>query len=485
MFPTWFIGRRVAPTPSLRFAALPRVLWIELTSKCPFDCVFCSRRLRRGAGTHMDMALYARVLGELVAPEVIRLNYSGESTHHPEIVDAIRLAAATGATTELVTALGSLPDRMIEPLALSGLDRLTVSLHTLDARQFDDLYRHASLAAVLRKLGDIAAARDRAGATRPRIDLAVVAMQRNVRQLMPLARFAHQTGMAGISIHPVIRRDPTPDPFVEELDDDRLRPEFLRDLAASIEEVRRALPDLPVAVSTPEGEGTACIGDRPVAYPGPLPEGARIHSCHQNPWDTVHILADGTVVTCEVRDRIAVGRIAVDASAPGLAALWNGPAYETFRAQYRQGAVPECVACPYKTAFLPGAASNEIDAAAGANAQLLHGWHGVDGSGLLWSKRAAAMELARPHGARWLSIEGWMPQRVDCVDVVVDGQFIGRLRSAPDVGAMVKRRLRLPRSDRSQLTVLLHTERPLVPCRAGLGPDIRELGFGLKRAAVL
>ena len=31
----------------LRTWPLPRVLWIELTSRCPFDCVFCSRKALR------------------------------------------------------------------------------------------------------------------------------------------------------------------------------------------------------------------------------------------------------------------------------------------------------------------------------------------------------------------------------------------------------------------------------------------------------
>jgi len=72
-----------------RTAQLPRVLWIELTSRCPFDCVFCSRRLLRGAGRHLDFDLYRRLIAELDAPEIVRLNYSGESAHYPHLVTFI------------------------------------------------------------------------------------------------------------------------------------------------------------------------------------------------------------------------------------------------------------------------------------------------------------------------------------------------------------------------------------------------------------
>src|SRR6185436_8325419 len=83
---------------------LPGILWIELTSKCPFDCVFCSRQLRRGTGEHMNFRLFQALIGQLDRPEIIRLNYSGESTHYPHLEEAVLLAKSTGAITELVSA---------------------------------------------------------------------------------------------------------------------------------------------------------------------------------------------------------------------------------------------------------------------------------------------------------------------------------------------------------------------------------------------
>ena len=47
-------------------ARTPRVLWVELTSKCPFDCIFCSRQTRRGAGRHLPFDTYTRLIEDLV-----------------------------------------------------------------------------------------------------------------------------------------------------------------------------------------------------------------------------------------------------------------------------------------------------------------------------------------------------------------------------------------------------------------------------------
>src|SRR5580698_9700575 len=133
----------------------PRILWIELTSKCPFDCVFCTRRLRFGAGRHLDFDILERVIGELDHPDFIGLNYSGESIYYPRILDAIRLAASTGALTELVTAFSTISPKILQGLVEEGLDRLAVSLHTLDPQQYEKIYRYGSLDALKQRIHEL------------------------------------------------------------------------------------------------------------------------------------------------------------------------------------------------------------------------------------------------------------------------------------------------------------------------------------------
>src|SRR5215469_11119394 len=125
----------------MRPARTPRILWVELTSKCPFDCIFCSRKSRRGAGEHMPLSLFRKLVEQVSDPRKFLLNYSGESTVYPDLIPAIRLARSTGAAVELVSALGSAPESMLRDLSQSGLSRLTVSIHAVDARQYEEIYR--------------------------------------------------------------------------------------------------------------------------------------------------------------------------------------------------------------------------------------------------------------------------------------------------------------------------------------------------------
>ena len=94
-------------------ARLPDELWVELTSKCPFDCIFCSRKTLRGAGLDMPFELYSSLIEQLDSPKIIRLNYSGESAHYPRLIEAIGLAKAAGASTELVSAFASIPPKQV------------------------------------------------------------------------------------------------------------------------------------------------------------------------------------------------------------------------------------------------------------------------------------------------------------------------------------------------------------------------------------
>src|SRR5579871_6702387 len=103
-------------------ARSPRTLWVELTSKCPFDCVFCSRKTLRGAGEHMPYAMFESLVRQVSSPRIFRLNYSGESTVYPDLIRAIRLARSSGAFVELVSALASASDALLEELAGSGLN---------------------------------------------------------------------------------------------------------------------------------------------------------------------------------------------------------------------------------------------------------------------------------------------------------------------------------------------------------------------------
>jgi radical SAM protein with 4Fe4S-binding SPASM domain len=468
------------PIEPVEPALTPRKLWVELTSKCPFDCIFCSRKTLRGNGEHMPFALFESLVRQVIDPRVFLLNYSGESTVYPDLIPAIRLARSTGAFVELVSALGCAPESMLRDLSRSGLGRLTVSIHAVDARQYEAIYRYGTvenLRARLVRFLELC----REAAEAPIVDLAFVALERNLSELTAVAAFAKSLGLEHISIFPVIRREEIPIQFPGELGANGMhRPEFRDKLRSAMEGVCQAFPGLSFRVSNPAFTvSDACLGEVPREYPGLLPAGAWIHSCEQDPWETAHVLANGDVVACEVLDKVPLGNLARQS----LADIWHGEAYARFRRQYQRGEKAECRACPWKKAYRPGPLRSAIVGSRGRSGQLIHGWHDPSNEPHVWStQQATAVLLARPE-SQILHVCGALPPgpKGDPNELVISlhGNEIGRVPNPWD--EMIPFGLDFPvlEGRTGVWSVQFRTRHVFRPCERGWGPDQRDLGFAL------
>jgi radical SAM protein with 4Fe4S-binding SPASM domain len=468
------------PIEAVEPALTPRKLWVELTSKCPFDCIFCSRKTLRGSGEHMPFALFESLVRQVIDPRAFLLNYSGESTVYPDLIPAIRLARSTGAFVELVSALGCAPESLLRDLSQCGLGRLTVSIHAVDARRYEAIYRYGTFESLhVRLVRFLELCRE--AAQPPIVDLAFVAMERNLSELPAVAAFARSLGLNSISIFPVIRRDEIPIHFPGELGADGThRPQFREQLRSRVEEVRQVFPGLSLRISHPAFTvSDACLGEVPRQFPGLLPAGAWIHSCEQDPWETAHVLANGDVVACEVLDKVALGNLAQQS----LAEIWHGAAYTRFRRQYRRGEHAECRACPWKRAYRPGPMRSEVIGSRGRSAQLIHGWHDPENEPHVWSTQQATAVLAARAEFQILHVCGTLPPgpKGDPNELVitVGESEIGRVANPWD--EMMPFGLDFPVFDARTgvWSVQFRTRHAFRPCERGWGSDQRDLGFAL------
>ena len=464
-------------------APMPKILWIELTSKCPFDCIFCTRRTRFGAGRHLDFEIYRKIIAELEEPDFIGLNYSGESIYYPRLLEAIRLAAATGAATELVTAFSTVPESLLRGIVESGLDRLAISLHTMDPAQYQAIYKFGSLDLLRRRVADFLELKARLGLQRPRLDFCFVAMSENLDQLLAVAEYARAAGAPELSIHPIIGRHLVPHDFSQELQGNQLRDGFKEALRNSVAALRAAQPDFTVNVLNPDLDPHPRLSHTPGYYSPLLPAGARIHACDQSPFESVHILSSGNVVVCEVHDEVSQG----DLREQSLRDIWHGPRYREFRRRYVEGAIPECRRCVWKQAYLPGPFLSAIVAADGMNPQLLRGWHNHDGDGIIWSKKRAMLLLANPRRKRRLRIAGMLPHapasRSNSLALTCNHVPIGSIQNSSTEFAAFDTTLSLP-EPAEPLYIELVTSHLFRPSLHAASSDSRDLGVGLTRVEV-
>src|SRR5438270_519555 len=133
-----------------------RVLRISITDRCNFRCLYCMpeegvRWLpREDILTFEEIADVVRAAIEVHGIRRFKLT-GGEPTVRHGLVDLVRMLRRIDGIDDLsLTTNGLLLEDLAVPLRESGLDRVTVSVDSLDAERFRRITRTGDLTTVLR-----------------------------------------------------------------------------------------------------------------------------------------------------------------------------------------------------------------------------------------------------------------------------------------------------------------------------------------------
>ncbi len=177
-----------------RFGRLHTDLRISVTDRCNLRCTYCMREEGVAFRPHAQILRFeeierlVRVAGRLGVHEV-RLT-GGEPLVRKGICRLVELLAAVPGIDDLaMTTNGVLLAEFAEPLAAAGLDRLNVSLDTLDPRKFHQIARRDELPRVLAGLD----AAQRVGFRKIKLN-ALAIRGFTEEEVAPLAGFARQRG---------------------------------------------------------------------------------------------------------------------------------------------------------------------------------------------------------------------------------------------------------------------------------------------------
>lgn len=174
-----------------RFGRTIHYLRISLTDHCNLRCVYCmpeEMTFRPNAELMQDaeVQLFVKLFTSL-GFDKFRLT-GGEPTIRANIVELVRSIAETSGVRSLsMTTNGILLDRLAEPLKQAGLQRVNVSIDTLNPEKFQRLTRWGKLNQVWEGI----AAAERAGLTPIKIN-AVVVRGYNESDVVELARLTYE-----------------------------------------------------------------------------------------------------------------------------------------------------------------------------------------------------------------------------------------------------------------------------------------------------
>jgi MoaA/NifB/PqqE/SkfB family radical SAM enzyme len=184
-------------------------LYVEVTTACNLDCVMCVRRVWNEPLGTMRTAQFARLMAQvadLPAPPTIHLSGYGEPMVHPDFLELVRLAKATGAKVEATTNGTLLDAETAEALLDLDLDRLVVSIDGATAERYEEIRERASFRQVVNNLRQLKRLRLRRWGRHgnPQLALAFVAMTDNIAELPLLPGLAAQVGAWEILVSNVI-----------------------------------------------------------------------------------------------------------------------------------------------------------------------------------------------------------------------------------------------------------------------------------------
>lgn len=120
------------------FKPLPEIYQIEATTACQLDCDLCHRERTvadRGGNHHLDLAELRTWIdrGDLAGSYFIELQMSGEPLIHPRLAEITAMLKSAGVLVGMSTN-GLLLAR--RPEAIAGLDAITVSVDSMDPTEY-------------------------------------------------------------------------------------------------------------------------------------------------------------------------------------------------------------------------------------------------------------------------------------------------------------------------------------------------------------
>ena len=169
----------------------PRSVRLSLTDRCDLACVYCRPHRHDGyMEKRLDLDAWLAMVEGLVRAGVRRVRLTGgEPLLHKDIVEVVKALARLPIDDLALTTNATRLADLAAPLREAGLQRINVSMDTLDAQRFHRMTRGGNLRGVLEGI----AAASRAGFTSMKLN-AVIVRGENDGELEALTRWSWERG---------------------------------------------------------------------------------------------------------------------------------------------------------------------------------------------------------------------------------------------------------------------------------------------------
>ena len=176
-------------------------LRISVTDRCNLRCTYCMPEAGIGLKSHADILPYEKIV--LIAAAAAKMGIDkirltgGEPLVRKNIVFLVReLKGVPGVSEVSMTSNGTLLDLLAEELKQAGLDRLNISLDTLDAGKYRQITRNGDIEKVFAGIH----AASRAGFRATKINMVLIPGF-NGSEVEAMKKFCRENGLHLQRIH--------------------------------------------------------------------------------------------------------------------------------------------------------------------------------------------------------------------------------------------------------------------------------------------
>jgi radical SAM protein with 4Fe4S-binding SPASM domain len=318
----------------------PVCLYLETTNRCNLLCTTCPRTYADlEPEADMSWELFTRIVDQVPNIARVVLHGVGEPMLVKELPRMVRYLKARGAYVLFNTNGTVLTPRRGRELCDTGLDELRVSLDAADARTFVLVRGKDYFNRIVRNVRAFTEMQRREGLTLPRVSLWLTGLKETIGQLPAFVRIAHDIGVREVYLQRLVYFDDDaiglarPDQALFE----RLTREEQQHLDAATELAQSLGISFNASGATEPGESLARQADE------------NPWSLCRRPWAVMYFTANGRALPCCIApfsqrgyENYTLG----NATQASLREIWNGPAYQQFRAALHSDAPPRsCASC--------------------------------------------------------------------------------------------------------------------------------------------
>ena len=303
----------------------PVCVYLEVTNRCNLLCETCPRTFEAlEPPADMSWELFTSIVDQL--PGLVRavLHGVGEPMLVKNLPRMIRYLKERGVYVLFNTNGTLLAPRKRREIIDTGLDELRVSLDAAEAKGFLEVRGKNFFDRVVRNVGEFTALQKEIGVATPRVSLWLTGLKETIDQLPDFVRLAARIGVREVYLQRLVFDDlgrglarEASSLFDKTLDDEEAAIVAAQTLAREIGVTIDASGATEPTASLKRGEGAAPW------------------STCRRPWSLMYFTAHGRVLPCCIAPFSARGYDTYtlgDATQETLRDIWNGAAYQDFRA---------------------------------------------------------------------------------------------------------------------------------------------------------